>query len=92
MPREQRAALAAAVQNGEALPNISPHDLRHTYATLALRSGIPIEVVSRNLGHATTSITLDIYRYVLDGEWRSRVVPFLAYTPPLPTGVGAALN
>lgn len=92
VPREQRAALTAAIQSGEALPNISPHDLRHTYATLALRSGIPIEVVSRNLGHATISITLDVYRHVLDSERRSRVVDLFANVPPPPTGIIAALN
>lgn len=44
------------------------HDLRHTYATLALLRGIPIEVVSQNLGHARVSITLDVYRHVAPSE------------------------
>ena len=57
-----------------------------------LRSGIPVEVVSRNLGHATISITLDIYRHVLDSERRSRVVDLFAYVPSMPTGTVAALN
>jgi integrase len=46
------------------LPPIRLHDLRHTCATLSLRSGIPTKVVSEWLGHATTSITEDLYRHV----------------------------
>ncbi len=92
VPREQRAALMAAVQVGSALPDISPHDLRHTYATLALRRGVPIEVVSRNLGHASISITWDIYRHVLDSERRSHVVDLFEMVPPVPVGIPAALN
>jgi integrase len=40
------------------------HDLRHTWATLALQAGIHPKVVSERLGHATTGITLDIYSHV----------------------------
>lgn len=92
VPREHRAMLMAAIDAGEALPAISPHDLRHTYATLALRSGIPVEVVSRNLGHASISITWDIYRHVLDSERKAHVVDLFATVPPPPKGVPAFLN
>ena len=37
------------------------HDLRHTAASLMLNHGIPVIVVSRRLGHAKPSITLDVY-------------------------------
>ncbi len=37
------------------------HDLRHTWATLALRAGVPAKVVSDRLGHSTIAITLDTY-------------------------------
>ena len=40
------------------------HDLRHTWATLALQAGVHPKVVSERLGHATTSITLDLYSHV----------------------------
>lgn len=40
------------------------HDLRHTWATLALQAGIHPKVVSERLGHATTDITLDICSHV----------------------------
>lgn len=44
------------------------HDLRHTCATLALKEGIPAHVVSRMLGHARVSITMDLYAHVLPGQ------------------------
>ena len=52
------------------LPDLSPrpfHGLRHTYATLALEAGVPIEVVSTRLGHASIAITADIYQHVRPG-------------------------
>ncbi len=47
------------------LPAIRFHDLRHTAATLMLNNGIPVIVVSRRLGHARPSITLDIYGHLI---------------------------
>ncbi len=47
------------------LPEIRFHDLRHTSATLMLNHGIPIMVVSRRLGHARPSITLNIYGHLI---------------------------
>ena len=40
------------------------HDLRHTYATLAIKSGDDIKTVQENLGHATAAFTLDVYGHV----------------------------
>jgi len=47
------------------LPVIRFHDLRHTAASIMLNHGIPVIVVSRRLGHARPSITLDIYGHVI---------------------------
>lgn len=75
VPPEERATLRAAVLEGEKLPHITPHDLRHTYATLALSSGLMRpEVVSKLLGHSKVSTTLDIYRHVFDSEKRQGAV------------------
>lgn len=52
------------------LPEIGPHGLRHTYATVALRAGVQPEVVSQRLGHADVSITLSIYSHVTDADDR----------------------
>jgi integrase len=41
------------------------HDLRHTHATLLLKAGVNPKIVSERLGHASVSITLDIYSHVL---------------------------
>lgn len=39
------------------------HQTRHTYATVQLLAGVPVHVVSAVLGHASPSITLDIYSH-----------------------------
>ena len=49
------------------LRRIRFHDLRHTHATIALRAGIPVKVVSERLGHATPTITLTVYAHVMPG-------------------------
>ncbi len=41
--------------------------LRHTHATLLLKDGIFVKVVSERLGHASVAITLDTYAHVLPG-------------------------
>ncbi len=43
------------------------HDLRHTHATLMLKSGIHPKIVSERLGHATVAFTLDTYTHVVPG-------------------------
>ena len=48
------------------LPDTRFHDLRHTYATLALKNGDNIKDVSEALGHATVAFTLDVYGHVTD--------------------------
>ncbi|HVC79580.1 MAG TPA: site-specific integrase [Chloroflexota bacterium] len=40
------------------------HDLRHTSATIALETGVPVKVVAERLGHASTRFTRDIYLHV----------------------------
>jgi integrase len=39
------------------------HDLRHTWATLALGAGVHPKIVQERLGHASVGITLDIYSH-----------------------------
>lgn len=46
------------------LPEVRLHDLRHTYATLALQNGVDIKTVSHNLGHSTVAFTMDKYAHV----------------------------
>lgn len=49
------------------LPRIRVHDLRHTHATLLLKAGVPIKVVSERLGHASVAFTMQVYQHVLPG-------------------------
>ena len=42
------------------------HDLRHSYAVAALKSGDDIKTVQENLGHATAAFTLDVYGHVTE--------------------------
>lgn len=46
------------------LPNIRFHDLRHTFATHALTSGVDAKTLSGSLGHTNASFTLDTYTHV----------------------------
>ena len=46
------------------MKRIRLHDLRHTYATLALSAGVPAKVVADRLGHSSVMITLDLYSHV----------------------------
>ncbi len=49
------------------LPVIRLHDVRHSYATAALTSGVHPKVVSERLGHADVGFTLRTYSHVIPG-------------------------
>ena len=49
------------------VPTISLHDLRHTHATLLLKAGVHVKVVSERLGHANVAFTMSVYQHVLPG-------------------------
>ena len=51
----------------DALPSIRLHDLRHTHASLMLKAGVPVKVVSERLGHSGPMITMTIYQHVMPG-------------------------
>ena len=46
------------------LPQIRFHDMRHTFATVALQNGVDIKTVSGMLGHYSAGFTLDTYAHV----------------------------
>ncbi len=56
----------AATRAGVA--GLSPHELRHTCASLAIRSRASIKTVQRLLGHATATMTLDNYGHLYPDE------------------------
>ena len=46
------------------LPKVRFHDLRHTFATMALQNGVDVKTVSSMLGHYSAGFTLDTYAHV----------------------------
>ena len=45
------------------LPRIRFHDLRHTFATMALQNGVDVKTVSSMLGHYDAGFTLRTYTH-----------------------------
>ena len=50
------------------IPHYHPHSLRHRYASVKIREGVPVTDLAAQLGHARTSMTLDTYSHVLLSE------------------------
>lgn len=50
------------------VPHITPHDLRHTAASLAVSVGANVKAVQRMLGHASAAMTLDTYADLFDDD------------------------
>jgi integrase len=75
------------------MPAIRLHDLRHTWATLALSAGEHPKVVQERLGHAAIAITLDVYSHVtegLHGDAASRVAGIIFGAPAVSTPLATA--
>jgi len=49
------------------LSPLSVHGLRHTFASIALQEGVPVTVVSKYLGHASVTMTFDVYSHAVQG-------------------------
>lgn len=56
----------AAADIGE--PGLTPHELRHTAASLAVSAGANVKAVQRMLGHASAAMTLDRYADLFDDD------------------------
>jgi integrase len=65
-PDEFSQAFENAVR-ASGLPRIRLHDLRHTHATIALRAGVPVKVISERLGHEDPAFTMKQYAHVIPG-------------------------
>ena len=67
-PTSPRAAYyrLKVILKKEGLPDIRFHDLRHTFATHALASGVDAKTLAGILGHTNASFTLDTYTHITD--------------------------
>jgi integrase len=63
------AGLATLGKDGRILPSIRFHDLRHSYASLLVSSGLSLPIIGRLLGH-TQAQTTQRYAHLLDDPLR----------------------
>lgn len=61
-------AVRSAQQVDPTFQTITPHDLRHTAASLAISAGANVKAVQRMLGHASAAMTLDVYADLFDDD------------------------
>lgn len=52
------------------------HQLRHAHASLLIKAGVPVKVISERLGHSSVAITMDIYGHLLPGMQREAAEAF----------------
>ena len=46
--------------------HVTPHVLRHTHTSLLAEQGIPLDTISRRLGHTDSALTLQIYTHITE--------------------------
>ncbi|MGH9276819.1 MAG: site-specific integrase, partial [Acidimicrobiales bacterium] len=60
----------------------TPHDLRHYFASVLIRSGASVKVVQARLGHSSAKTTLDVYGHLFaDEEDRTRAAIDAEFAP-----------
>lgn len=63
--REMRTIIDAIRADGYDFPDITPHSLRHTFATRAIEAGMNPQVLKTILGHSKLATTMDLYSHVM---------------------------
>ncbi|MDH5504785.1 MAG: site-specific integrase, partial [Acidimicrobiia bacterium] len=53
---------------GDDLVEITPHDLRHTCASLMRAAGADVKAIQQQLGHRNASVTLNTYTHLFEGD------------------------
>lgn len=66
-PKSARGWFAGAVKRAK-VQAITPHDLRHTAASLAVSAGVNVLALARMLGHKDPSVTLRVYADLFDTD------------------------
>lgn len=72
----QRIAKKAGLQS------VRFHDLRHSFASLALKQGIHPKIVSEALGHSSVAFTLDVYSHIISGVQKEALMRLSDVIPP----------
>jgi integrase len=49
------------------MPRVTPHGLRHSFATAALKARVPVEVVAARLGN-TPRVVQEVYSHVIPAD------------------------
>ena len=75
--KQEELRAAKEHREPEYFERITPHTLRHTFATRAFESGIPPKVVQQILGHSSLEMTMDLYTHVTE-DVQSREIQKLA--------------
>src|SRR5690606_18276604 len=72
LPNSQNGWFAGAVRRARRIDpdfrRVTPHDLRHTAASLAVSAGANVKALQRMLGHASAAMTLDTYADLFDDD------------------------
>jgi integrase len=80
-PKSDGGWFASAVQRAK-VQEITPHDLRHTCASLAVSAGVNVLALQRMLGHTSAKVTLDTYADLFDDDLDAVAVTLHArYSP-----------
>jgi integrase len=82
--RFRRAVKAAGTQA------VTPHDLRHTCASLAVSAGVNVLALQRMLGHQSAKVTLDTYADLFDDDLDAVSATLHARYSPENVGTGWA--
>jgi integrase len=88
-PDHLRRRVFSKILEKAELRHIRIHDLRHTYATLRISKGDNIMDVSKQLGHASVKMTLDVYTHWMPGGKKSEVDELDSKTAPVGNGIEA---
>ena len=68
------------------------HDLRHTYASMAIAAGVPLNDVKVVLGHSSISVTADIYGHLVDSSHDRIRLAFAASSAAMPDAVESPIT
>lgn len=70
-----------------ALPRISMHDLRHMFATILIEQGMPLENISKAMGHKSVSTTFETYCGIIAAKEKTTALVDSSFDP-----INAAVN